>query len=243
MKMKRLTPARALAGLMLFAVLAMVLLPVIFMSAARADTGGIEFLHWAERTDGRRVMDEYVPRLTWQHAAPLSHGFTYARKNYLGVGLYDGHTESTGQPLTAPTAYVGSQNELAYHAGPVKATLGADGWFRTTELWLTTYARLGIDVQVGRTTIDAGVKHGLKTWQNPLLSWRSDTSGTGDPTFKPVSHATTPYLAVTYALRPGWSVRAYYDAYRFGQSPDRAGGWYQPASRMDVIGVMALHRF
>lgn len=170
---------------------------------------------------------------------------TYVGKIYGGSVNYDTATIVGTVPTQTSSNYFGMINEargfIPTNYFDVVVGLGYDYWTRSladgvtstgtfvqgyTETYDIVFMRLGLSANIGSAF---GLAGGVK---RTLINNESALTGTMHP-----GTSTTPYLEASYKLAPNIHVAAYYDAYRFSQSPVSGTGFYQPKSNMDALGI------
>jgi hypothetical protein len=238
---------------------------------ARAEftlAAGLEYFHWQESSTPS--VTESGPRAFGELAYTMDRDsgllFAYRGRLYAGVVDYDGALLISGTPVTSTTSYFGMSNEgqgrfrfrlrQTGYADLVTA-VGVDAWRRELsadqrEDYTIGFARLGLEagsLAARGWVIGGGVKYPFYRRENAHLD---DIGATSNPTLEPGASVSF-YARLEYAITEHWRITAYYDSFRFDQSPlvsttAPAFGpgtiqFFQPKSSLDVYGVGALYRF
>jgi hypothetical protein len=215
---------------------------------------GVEAFAWEETVAGvtpspREQGARMTLNLSWKQereaGAPY---FAYVGKVYGGTVDYRTQTMS-GIPSPTSTDYVGMVNEVRgiIPAGIVSGVIGGgyDSWSRSiantvtsgglyvqgyTEKFDIFFLRLGLAATLrDKVEISAGIKNTLRNSEELPYSLGTIHPGT----------SVSPYLDIGYHHSSNFGVAAYFDSWRFGESTVSGTGFYQPASRMSVLGVRA----
>ncbi|MEA3194349.1 MAG: hypothetical protein QOD26_2682 [Betaproteobacteria bacterium] len=221
-----------------------------------------ERFRWAEST--QPSVTETGPRFG------IGAAWTQDRERGLLFGwrgeLYGGSVHYSGaelfppnRPISGTTEYTGVINELqatyrsAGGGAALIAGLGLDYWNRQLtdiqkEEWWVTFARLG--GEFGNRTREgffagAGVKYPVYIAEDAHLT---DIGFDQNPTLHPGREASL-YGEAGYRFARRWTLSAYYDSYRFKESPGervtRGGSTFivfQPRSVVDTYGLrLHLH--
>ncbi|MHB8483313.1 MAG: hypothetical protein ACYDBV_11370 [Nitrospiria bacterium] len=180
------------------------------------------------------------------------------------------------QPVTTDTAYSGIKNEgviifrIPYnnpYTLDLMTSLGWDHWSRDInpqnsnqlEEYDILFLKLGPLLQYQRTnkklSFGAGGKFPLYTYENAHINTVCSNLSVTDPQFSNCVNKNPPlhpgqqlsfYANIEYGFNSLWSVKLYYDSYRFSKSSyetETQHGFYQPESSMDLIGLQALYHF
>lgn len=226
---------------------------------------GIEASRWQEFSDtDNRLLSENGPRLTlganWE-SIPDSRRlrFNASSRIYFAALSYDGQTQSpiaanSNIYISSTSRYSGFSAELEtrFNLGsPSLAGLlniGVDLWRRDidnardakgnsvsgfTEDYQVLYSKLGVQKATqdiyGRSLLSLGIKYPLKIDEHA-----SGISQTLHP-----DRAVSLFVAYRVDLTDHrqTSINIYYEGLRLSASPTVAGGWYQPRSHQDTVGV------
>ena len=190
--------------------------------------------------------------------------FAYHGKLYFGQVQYDTYTQQTYTPVSTTTHYSGVAHEAqifhrtdaANYQLDYVGGLGLDTWRRAignsqVEDFLIIYLRGGFNLdQPGHGAGlhgGGGLKYPTMTWENAHL----DSMGySSNPILKPGKDVSL-YAQLGYRINARWDVVAYYDSWRFKQSPEvivtdsQGGTWriWQPKSNMDAFGLRVMYLF
>ncbi len=193
--------------------------------------------------------------------------FAYRGKLYFGQVQYDTYYQVTHEPVSTTTQYSGAAHEAQiFHrtdAGKLKLDwvggLGLDRWRRAIgnsrnsqiEDFRIIYLRGGFNI--GQPRHGAGL-HGGGGLKYPIMTWEDahlDSQGfSSNPILQPGKDISL-YAQLGYRINERWDVVAYYDSWRFKQSPkvtvmDNQGVWWniwQPKSSMDAFGLRVMYSF
>ncbi len=219
---------------------------------------GIEAFSWEETITGVAVNPKEqggraALNLGWKQDKDIGTPYlAYQGKIYGGTVDYT-TTTMTGIPSPTSTDYAGMVNELrgVIPAGIMSATvgLGYDFWSRSigntvtsgglfvqgyTEKFDIFFLRLGLSANLlDKVEIAGGIKSTLSNSEE--LPYNLGTIHPGS--------SMSPYWDVTYRYSSNFNLAAYYDSWRFSESRVSGTGFYQPASRMSVIGAKAAWLF
>jgi hypothetical protein len=204
----------------------------------------------------------------WAQEQPTTGwAFSYRGKYYFGSVDYSGGTLVGNQPVQATVDYNGLLNEVqaAYLVPemPLRAVLGLglDYWNRQLssaqhEEWYVYFLRAGAEwgnrLKEG-WFVGGGIKYPFYVLQNPHAR---SIGFDQDVKLHPKGTASL-YADVGYRLGPHWTLSAFYDSYRFDQSPtERVSGatctasfgvptcgLLQPASNADMYGLRVYYHF
>lgn len=235
------------------------------MSGAQADWSvgaGFENFRWKESTtpEVKESGLRWALDLTWTQSKDPGLSAAYNGKFYVGNVDYTGSFLVSNVPISGETHYRGLQNELqSLYRMPQNAldfvlAAGWDHWVRDLsanqkETYDVLYARLGANVNATARQgpfASAGVKHPFYVRENGHFT---DIGFSQNPRLRPRG-AFSFYGTIGYRVNPAWDVLAYYDSYRFRQSntvlvsnATSVGGFVQPKSRQDVVGLKVQHNF
>jgi hypothetical protein len=235
---------------------------VLASGAARAEweaNAKVEHFRWAE--DTQPGVTETGPRFG------IGLGWTQDRESgWLAAWrgeLYGGSVEYNGaelfppnNPIRGTTEYTGFITELqGIYRSPggnaaLIAGLGFDYWNRQLtdvqkEEWYVTFARLGVELgnrtrRSGGVFAGGGVKYPLYIAEDAHLN---DIGFDSNPKLHP-GRAPSLYAEIGYRFSAQWALTAYYDSYRFRESPAEhtsVGGApfivFQPQSSVDTFGL------
>jgi hypothetical protein len=217
----------------------------------------VERFRWTEQVSGPEVVESGGRAgigLSWTDDAQRGLIMRYRGTLYAGSVRYRGQLQFSGTPSQATTDYAGIRNELQglYRAEAdsvlgLVGGIGLDYWQRSLsftsqrEDWAVLYARAGIET--GRwhgLFAGAGVKFPLKTLEDAHFT---DAGFDRNPELRPGRELSL-YADLGYRMSRRWQLTAYYDSYRFAQSPvvmltsgTSAFTAWQPRSTMDVVGL------
>lgn len=264
--MPRSTPssadARTRAGIAALAAALALFVPASAL-AGWSLNGDVEHFHWRESTSPSVTEDGFRFGVggSWLPAKDSGWLLGWKGKLYWGSVDYDGATLFGNTPVQGTTRYTGAMNEFVAIFRPSSmdrldfvGTLGLDLWERQLtsvqkEDYSIVFARLGIDYNTRAPQgwfASGGVKKPLATAENAHLD---DIGFDQNPILRPGKDPSL-YAQVGYRFSPHWSALGYYDGYRFSQSspePVTSGGArffvFQPASRMDLVGVRLVYSF
>lgn len=230
--------------------------------------GQVEHFKWAESTTPS--VTETGPRFgigaTWTQNK--DYGFHAGYRGYLYQGSveYRGALLLSGQPVSGTTKYFGILNEIqGIYSFPnsnlhLLAGLALDVWERQlsadqSEDWSVLFLRLG--PEFGTRTkpgwfAGGGVKYPLYIHEDAHLN----TIGfSGNEPLRPGREPSL-YADLGYRFAQRVTVTAYYDSYRFGESPKvgpflgpppcntgRGCLFFQPASTVDTFGLRLQFSF
>ncbi len=224
--------------------------------------GKVERFRWEEKTQPR--VTETGPRfglgLGYTQNKTAGWMFAYKGEFYGGDVKYRGATLLTGEPVESTTSYTGLLNELQaiYRSSgggaQIVTGLGLDYWNRQLtpdqhEEWYVYYVRAGAEFG-GRLThglfAGAGIKYPVYIYEDAHLG---EIGFDSNPKLHP-GRAPSFYADLGYRLGRRWTVLAYYDAYRFKESPQvrtSSGGQnfivFQPESTVDTFGLRVRYHF
>lgn len=199
---------------------------------------GIEDMLWQEfDVYGERLLSESGRRyvLLYQPVGNTDTRSSLSRF-YLGDVFYDGQLQD-GTPYTATTGYIGFNNEQAWLSRPRglagELVLGVDIWSRIldkygslgyVETYSVIYSRIGLKHTGRGWNGRAGVKYPLVV--NELVNASLLLAPQPEPSL---------YAELSY-VQDRLHFGLYFDSYRFAASPP-SGGFYQPTSTMDTVGI------
>jgi len=222
----------------------------------------VEHFRWVEETNPS--VTETGPRYG------IGLGWTQDRESGWLVAwrgeLYGGSVDYNGAELFPPnnpvrgtTEYTGFITEVQalYRAGnsALIAGLGFDYWNRQltsvqSEEWTVIFGRLGGELgnrarRGSGLFAGMGVKYPIHISEDAHLT---DIGFDSNPTLHP-GRAPSLYAEIGYRFQEQWTLTAYYDSYRFDQSPGvsttRGGAAFtvfQPESSVDTFGLrLHLH--
>ena len=191
--------------------------------------------------------------------------FAYRGKLYFGQVQYDTYTQQTYTPVSTTTHYSGKAHEaqifhrtaaanyqLDYVGGlgmdTWKRDIGSTGYFQIEDFRIM-YLRGGFNIsQPGHGAgLQVGLKYPIMTWEDAHLNSLGYSS---NPTLQPGKDISL-YAQLGYRISARWDVVAYYDSWRFKQSPEvtatdsQGASWriWQPKSSMDAFGLRAMYSF
>jgi hypothetical protein len=222
---------------------------------------GFENFRWKETTTPtvKETGLRWVLDLNYAQSKAPGISAGYNLKLYNGNVDYDGAGLFTGIPISSETHYRGVSNEVqAFYRTPnmvdFMIAAGWDRWRRKLSVaqqedWDVLYARAGITVNsaVKQGIIGSlGVKYPLYTRENANFA---DLGATNNPRLKP-GKGVSVYGSLGYRVNPSWDVYGYYDSFRFKASntvavqfPAGTGSFFQPESKMDVVGMKVQYNF
>ncbi len=218
---------------------------------------GGEYFRWQEFFLEERLLEETGPRFFLELQGDRTLSSTWilraSGRVYGGEVSYDGQTDSD-QPLPVGTdvGYFGLRGEVnllglggGRWLGPLLG-VGVDWWQRdlqdsTTydgaipvrvsgylEEYTIAYGRLGVASRGESLRLSAGAKYPFFTDERVL-----------GLTLRPKGRLSY-FFSAEYGQKRG--VGIYYDSYRFDQS-DPDGGYVQPESHQDTVGIYAHFQF
>ena len=224
-----------LLGAVLAAVLAVGLAASPLAQAGWGVSADVERFRWDEGTNPR--VTETGPMIglgvQWTQDRPAGWRFGYRGRLYFGSVDYNGSVLLSGTPINGTTDYTGLTNEgqaryrLNNPSGTdVVAGLGYDYWQRQltsfqSEEYSVLYLRLGAEFDRRERRgwfAGAGVKYPLWVDENAHFP---DIGFDPNPRLKPKGELSV-YAEAGYRFNERWSLTAYYDSYRFGESEDVA---------------------
>ena len=223
---------------------------------------GFENFEWKESTSPQVKESglRWALDLTWTQSREPGLSAAVNVKLYNGNVDYNGAGLFTGTPLSGETHYRGVQGEVqAWYRMPntidVMLAIGWDRWDRRLsvaqeETWDVMYAKLGVAMNTATKQGflgSVGVKYPVWTRENANFF---ELGGATNPRLKP-GKSISLYGTLGYRVNPSWDVYAYYESFRFDESPTvavplAAGGTafaFQPESKMDVIGMKVQYNF
>ena len=183
----------------------------------------------------------------------------YRGAAYAGAVNQKSVDATTGQSRTGTTDYAGIVNEaqLIYRADGERgfhpmAGFGVDYWVRTLPFtrreqdWRVMFVRFGLEAGTWSKrggSLAAGVKFPVWTSINAHFV---EAGFNENPSIEPPGELSG-FVEFGYRFSARWKWSAYYDAYRFGQSPDVAltsptATANQPRTSIDAFG-MRIHYF
>ncbi len=247
-----------------------------FPTAANAEWSigaGLEGYRWQEFIAGRSETPlETGVRSTvnaeWTQDGDYGWLYAYRGKLYFGQVHYDTFYQQTYTPVSTTTQYGGVAHEVQiFHrtdAGQYKldyvSGLGLDTWRRAIENndyfqiedFLIMYLRGGFNI--GQPGHGAGL-HGGGGLKYPVTTWEDahlDSIGySSNPILQPGKDISF-YAQLGYRINARWDMVAYYDSWRFKQSPTvtatkisdgKLYNIYQPKSSMDAFGLRVMYLF
>lgn len=231
----------------------------------------LEHYQWKEKTTPEVKIKGWQPGigLTWEQDKEAGWRFRYRGELYAGSFDYEGATLS-GTPLTDTADYSGISNEVDALYRPLPESffqlvtgLGLDYWERRfpfsaagtafsghqQEDWTTLFLRVGLEAgnRMKRGWFaGTGLKYTLGTRLNAHFD---DLGFDQNPELSP-GRSFAAYAEAGYRLASQWRLSAYYEGYRFSQSPAvtvTGGGttsaFVQPESRQDEAGLRLEYVF
>lgn len=243
--------------------------------AARAEWSmnvQLERYGWKERTDPEVKISGAQPGIgvTWMQDKEAGLRWRYRGELYAGTFDYDGATQS-GTPVKDKADYVGMSNEVdalyrAFADSPFQLLtgLGVDYWERRfpfsasgtaisgrqQEDWTVLFLRVGLEA--GHRSrqgwfAGGGLKFPLGTRVNAHFD---DLGFDQNPELTP-GRRFSAYADAGYRLSGPWRLSAYYEGYRFSQSPAvtvsstvlGAASYVQPESKQDEVGLRLEYIF
>ena len=233
-------------------------------------SAGIEYqrFKWTEPSVGVTETGPLIGiGIGWSGEKPSGWGLAYRGKYYFGTVDYDGATLVGGQPIKGSVDYDGLYNEIQANypldrAHRIRGVLGLglDYWNRQLtavqrEEWYVYFLRAGADfgnrLEQG-WFLGAGLKYPFYVVQDPHAR---SIGFDQDVRLHPDGRLSL-YADVGYRVTRNLSVSAFYDSYRFDQSPAaNVSGQtcqasfgvpncrlLQPASNADMYGLrLTLH--
>lgn len=248
-------------------VLALLAVLALASGAARAEWDlnlKAERFKWVEET--RPSVTETGPRygigLGWTQDRESGWMAAWRGEFYGGSVQYDGaELFPPNNPVRSTTEYTGFITEVqaiyrvAGGGSALIAGLGFDYWNRQltsiqSEEWYVTFVRLGGELgnrarRGSGLFAGGGVKYPIHIAEDAHLT---DIGFDSNPTLHP-GRAPSLYAEIGYRFQGQWTLTAYYDSYRFDQSPGvsttRGGAAFtvfQPESSVDTFGLrLHLH--
>lgn len=249
----------------------------VFPAAANAEWSigaGLEDYRWQEfiayppltpREKGVRS----TVNVEWTQDGDDGWLFAYRGKLYFGQVQYDTYYQAPPhEPVSTTTHYSGVAHEAQIFHRTAAANyqldyvggLGLDTWRRAIENnggfqvedFLIMYLRGGFNLdQPGHGAGlhgGGGLKYPIMTWENAHLD---DMGFSSNPILQPGKDISI-YAQLGYRISARWDVVAYYDSWRFKQSPKvtatkiSEGKLYdiwQPKSSMDAFGLRVMYSF
>lgn len=239
-------------------------------AAGPVDIGvGIERFNWQEfDISGAKMVKESGPRLfvSLESENQVSERWIYGFRGriYAGTVTYDGQLIGSGTPYSTDSDYSGFSGAVDFTGRFPRANgefsdwglrfgLGGDSWNRHlqdgvsggtvvagyTEKYTALVGRLGVAyVPVQGWFGEAGAKYPFKV--------REEVNLYDGVTLEPQG-AISLFGTIGYNFGQRWSIKGYYDSYRFKASNAKdvtsggvpAGTVYQPRSDMDLLGITA----
>ena len=259
---KQSSPARPMKRVLVAAFAAISLSAAGTACADWSASAGFESFRWKESTTPsvKESGLRWALDLTWAQSKEPGVSAGYNLKFYNGNVDYDGATLFGGVPLSGETHYRGLTNEIrAFYRMPANRVdfmlaAGWDRWERQlssaqAEDWDVLYVRLGAEFNsAAKQGIfgSFGLKYPAWTRENANFP---DLGATNNPRLRPGKELSL-YGSIGYRANANWDVIAYYDSYRFKESAVVAvaigggtAGFFQPESRMDVIGMKLQYNF
>ncbi len=252
-----------------------------FPAAANAEWSigaGLEDYRWQEFLVGSSLTPletgvRGTINVEWTQDGDYGWLFAYRGKLYFGQVQYDTYTQQTYTPVSTTTHYSGvAQEAQIFHRTDVAnyqldyvGGLGLDTWRRAIENngyfqiedFLIIYLRGGF--KIGQPKHGTGL-HGGGGLKYPVTTWEDahlDSMGyTSNPILKPGKDISL-YAQLGYRISARWDVVAYYDSWRFKQSPKVTAtstteicngilcvyDIWQPKSNMDAFGLRVMYSF
>ena len=201
----------------------------------------------------------------WTQDSDYGWLFAYRGKLYFGQVHYDTYTQQTYTPVSTTTNYSGVAHEAqifhrtdaANYQLDYVGGLGLDTWRRAignsqVEDFLIIYLRGGFNLdQPGHGAGlhgGGGLKYPIMTREDAHL----DSMGfSSNPILQPGKDISL-YAQLGYRISARWDVVAYYDSWRFKQSPKvtstkisdgKLYDIWQPKSSMDAFGLRVMYSF
>ncbi len=196
--------------------------------------------------------------------------FAYRGKFYFGQVQYDTYYQVTHEPVSTTTQYIGAAHEAqifhrtdgANYQLDYVGGLGLDRWQRAIgnsqiEDFRIIYLRGGFNIDQPRHGAGlhggGGLKYPVVTWEDAHLDSQGYSS---NPILKPGKDISL-YAQLGYRINTRWDVVAYYDSWRFKQSPKVTAtstteicngilcvyDIWQPKSNMDAFGLRVMYSF
>ncbi len=237
--------------------------------AARADAGfwaGAEYLHWEEKTSPK-VTEKgpiFAFGFNWTQAKAEGLVFAYQGKLYTGSVKYEGALLfSPSTPVTGTTQYTGMQHEGQLRLRKSKSDytidpyvgLGVNNWNRELsavqrEVYTVFYASAGLQFdrpQAHGLTGGFGVRYAFYIDENAYFR---DLGYDNNPHLKPKGQVSA-FANVGYRFKNNLELSGYYESIRFNDSDPvsvsqngaAAGAFYQPGSKLDILGLRLQYRF
>ncbi len=245
---------------------ATLLLPSV-AHAELALSGDVAYLDWQETTNPevKETGPLYGFGVAYTQNRDAGVLFAYRGKLWGGTVDYDGATLFGGIPVQSTTSYTGLNNEVQARwrkagkpDGFLDGVLGAglDVWRRELssvqkEDYAVGFLRLGVESGAedsSKWSVSLGFKYPIWTYENAHLDQIGFDS---NPILHPGGEIS-PYGSLGYRLNPNWQFVAYYESFRFSESPpvqtnEVAMGLgpttlVQPASTMSVFGIRVEYR-
>ncbi len=225
---------------------------------------GLEYYRWQEFIVGRSETPletgvRNTVNVEWTQDGDYGWLFAYRGKFYFGQVNYDTFYQQTYTPVSTTTNYIGVANEAQiFHRTAANnyqldyvGGLGLDTWRRAIgysqiEDFRIIYLRGGFNIGQPRhgAGLQVGLKYPIMTWEDAHLD---DMGFSSNPILQPGKDISL-YAQLGYRISARWDVVAYYDSWRFKQSPkvtvtDNQGSWYiwQPKSSMDAYGLRVMY--
>ena len=229
-------------------------------AAARAEwsvNAQIERFRWTEKIESPGLVEDGGRAgigVQWTQNRDVGLHWRYRGNAYAGSVRYEGQELFTGAPLQSTTDYAGIKNEVhaLYRADgeslvQLLGGIGWDYWQRSfpssgqREDWNVAFLRAGIETAPWRHFVfSVGVKYPLYVNENSHLT---ESGFDQNPELRPGRELSL-YGEIAYRLSRRWQLTAYYDSYRFSQSPtvfatSMGQGFlvFQPRSTMDMVGL------
>jgi hypothetical protein len=239
-----------------------------FPSQAETQLGvGLEYFDWSETTTPQVKETGPLLSLHASYVEDKTEGIVFGAKGRLWLGSvdYEGATLITNQPISGTTDYSGiaGEGQIRWRS-PAGANhldvlfgLGFDYWVRKltrdqSEEYTVLAARLAVESSPNKESgllAGVGVKYPFYVSENGNFK---DVGATNNPTLKPKG-ALSATAHLGFRIDRRWQIIGYYESIWLDESdpvfvnfPSGAslssGFYFQPESRMNVIGIRVEYR-